>query len=269
MYERGALLAACRGDADMGALTRRHFLLTAASLSVACVGRGSVVPSPVGVDAKVRLPAVGQSWRYAKRDAVSGEMVDTEVDRVSAVGQSIEIESHSETTKDEPLTYPSWGASWLQKYWGHDRPSGPVPSEIQEPWGMVLVDPHWSELQIYEKPIPLWPTELRPGWSTTVFTHYKTAERQELLDWQLTMNAHGWESITVTAGHFTALRYHNQINFRFTNASERVAAQREENIWFAPDIGRWVARESWGTFYQDVGERFHESSYRWELLHWS
>jgi len=65
------------------------------------------------------------------------------------------------------------------------------------------------------------------------------------------------------------LRYANVINFRYTNVSERVAAQRLETIWLAPEIGRWVARESFGTFYQDVGERFHESSYRWELLDWT
>jgi hypothetical protein len=83
------------------------------------------------------------------------------------------------------------------------------------------------------------------------------------------MHAHRWESVSVPAGQFTVLRYANVINFRYTNVSERVAAQRLETIWLAPEIGRWVARESFGTFYQDVGERFHESSYRWELLDWT
>ena len=55
----------------------------------------------------------------------------------------------------------------------------------------------------------------------------------------------------------------------YPNVSERVAAQRKETIWFAPAIGRWVARESSGSFYQDVGTEFQESSYRWELLSWT
>jgi len=135
---------------------------------------------------------------------------------------------------------------------------------------MVLSDPHWAELQVYEKPIPLWPTELRPGWSVTVDTEYKTSESPDALPWQLTMHAHDWESITVPAGRFTALRYSNIIDFRFTNVSERVAGQRLETIWFAPEIGRWVVRESSGAFYQDVsGVQFQESNYRWELLDWT
>jgi hypothetical protein len=223
------------------------------------------VRSPMGADSNVRPPVVGQSWSYARRDLVTRDLIDTETDVVSALGQAIEIESHSETametgSADTGNIYPFWGGNWWHKYFGDERSPGPLPSEVQEPWGMVLVDPHWSELRVYESPIPLWPSQLRPGWSTTVYTQYKTPQSREALPWQLTMNAHRWESIRVPAGHFKALRFHNQINFRFTNASERVSAQREENMWFAPDLGRWVALESWGTFYQDVGERFHESS---------
>jgi hypothetical protein len=85
----------------------------------------------------------------------------------------------------------------------------------------------------------------------------------------LTMHAQLWESITVPAGQFTTLRYFNLIGFRYTNASERVAGQRKENIWFAPEIGRWVVRESVGTFREDLGVEVDESSYRWELLDWN
>jgi hypothetical protein len=252
----------------MAILTRRCFLLSGAALSVGCVGRGTVANAPLGA-ARVRQPAVDQSWRYARFDLVTGLPVDTQIDRVSVVGQSIEIESHSEATKGEPVTYPSWGTTWSQQYAVRDRPAGALPSEVQEPWGMVLVDPHWAQLQVYEKPIPLWPKELRPGWSTTVGTYYKIPDRDDTMPWQLTMDAHQWESITVPAGHFTALRFTNLINFRYTNIAGRNAAQRKENIWFAPEIGRWVVRESSGTFRQDVAEEFFESSYRCELLSWT
>jgi len=250
-------------------LTRRCFLLSTAAVSVGCVGRGTLANGPVGAATIVRPPAVGQSWRYARHDLVTGVAVDKEVDRVSAVGQTIEIESHSETIKGNPITYPSWGTPWLQKYLGHDGRAGPLPSEVQEPWGMIVVDPHWTQLQAFEKPIPLWPTQLRPGWSATVGTNYKIPDSTDALPWQLTMNAQRWELITVPAGHFTALRFTNLINLRYTNISGRVAGQRKENIWFAPEIGRWVARESWGTFYQDVGEPFNENGSRWELLNWT
>jgi hypothetical protein len=112
---------------------------------------------------------------------------------------------------------------------------------------------------------------LRP-WSATVYTPYETPQPQlpdERLPWQLTLHVKGWESLVVPAGRFNALRYHNLVYFRFADVSERVNAQRQENIWFVPEIGRWATRESWGSFYQDVGERFYEASYRWDLLHWS
>ena len=43
-------------------------------------------------------------------------------------------------------------------------------------------------------------------------------------------------------------------------------------LWFAPDVGRWAARESNGSYYLDdsvVDQPFLESSYRWELLGWT
>jgi hypothetical protein len=134
---------------------------------------------------------------------------------------------------------------------------------------MVVVDPHWTEMQSFEKAIPLWPSELRPGWSTAVRTYYKIPGGQEAMPWQLTMDAQRWESVTVPAGHFIALHYYNFINFRFSIFAERNAAQRIENIWFAPEIGRWVMRESVGTFREDLRTEVKESSYRWELLSWT
>ena len=250
--------------------SRRDFLLlSAAAVSAGCMARRAATEAPVGAAAKVRLPSTNQFWRYAKHDYFTGALVDTQIERVTAVGQAIEIDTRSETTTESPVKFPSWGAPWQHKYLGRDTHAGPVPNEIQEPWGMVLVDPHWTQLQAYEEPIPLWPSELRPGWSTTVGTYYKIPGSEETMPWQLTMHAQRWESITVPAGNFTALRFFNLINFRYTNVSERTAAQRIEHIWFAPEIGRWVLRETVGTFREDVGYEVKESSYRWELLEWS
>jgi hypothetical protein len=212
---------------------------------------------------------VGQSWRYAKHDYFTGFIVDTQIDRVSKIGESVEIESRSETSADKLITYPFWGQRWWQEYMGSDTNTARVPTEVQKPWGMIIVDPHWTDLQAFEKAIPLWPTQLRPGWSTTVSTRYMIPGSHETMPAQLTMSAQRWESITVPAGRFTALHYYNIIDLRFTNVSERTAALRQENIWFAPEIGRWVVRESRGIFREDVGTEVKESSYRWELLSWA
>lgn len=249
--------------------TRRDFLYLAAAASVSCVARGTDTPTPGGAAPVVRSPALGQSWRYAKHDYITGEVVDTQIDRVSKIGQSIEIESRSETAEDKPITYPSWGENWRQKYMPADaaRVGGPV--EIHSPWGKVVVDPHWSEMQSFEKAVPIWPSELRPGWSTVVNTYYKIPGSEEAMPWQLSMNARRWESVTVPAGRFMALRYFSFIDFRFSVFAERTAAQRIEHGWFAPEIGRWVRRESMGTFHEELHTEVKESSYRWELLSWT
>lgn len=249
--------------------TRREFILFAGALSSGCVAGGAKTSPLNGAPTVVRAPVVGQSWRYAKHDYFTGSIVDTQVDRVSKIGPSVEIESHFESSTDKLTTYPFWGEHWWQEFMGSGTNAARTPTEVQRPWGMIVVDPHWSELQAFEKAIPLWPAQFLPGWRTTVGTRYMIPHSDEKMPSQLTMSAQRWESITVPAGRFTALHYYNIIDFRFTNVSERTAALRQENIWFAPEIGRWVVRESRGIFREDVGSEVKESSYRWELLGWS
>jgi hypothetical protein len=220
----------------------------------------------------VRQPALGQSWRYSKRDFYTRSLVDNQIDSIAAVDHTIDIDSRSEANTDKKAAASSWGTGWLRKYVPHrDTSSGPLPSEIQDPWGRVLVDPHWSQVQVYETPIPLWPNQLAPGWRTHINTKYKTPSNDDGLPWDQTMRAHDWQMITVPAGQFRALRFTNLINFRSTDFS-RTDSQRQETVWFAPEVGRWVARESTGSYYIDdssVDTPYNESGYRWELLEWA
>jgi hypothetical protein len=84
------------------------------------------------------------------------------------------------------------------------------------------------------------------------------------------MSAHGWEKITVPAGDFIALRFQNLINFE-NNDPNIVNSIRRETIWFAPQIGRWVARESSGSFQVQgsISTVLLENSTKWELLSWA
>ncbi|MGO9934605.1 MAG: hypothetical protein ACLPV8_22705 [Steroidobacteraceae bacterium] len=249
-------------------MTRRSFLLSTVALSVGCAMRRPEVAGPAPTP---RSPAVQQSWRYAKRDYYTRALIDDQVDRVAAVGRTIDIDSSSEATKAGNSDHPGWGTAWLRKYIPRrEVPNGPLPSEIQDPWGSVLVDPHWSQVQVYETPIPLWPIRLLPGWKTHVNTKYKTPGNEIGLPWGQTMAAHDWEMISVPAGQFRALKFTNLINFRSTDFS-RTACQRQETVWFAPEVGRWVARESSGIYYIDdssVDTPYNEPGYRWELLEW-
>jgi hypothetical protein len=252
----------------MQKFTRRDFVWSVGALSAGYVTRSrSAVPS--NERKPVRAPAVGQSWRYAKRDYFTASLVDTQTDSVSRVDDSIVIESHFESTVGQAAKTPSWGERWTREHAGPGaEPSGST-VEVQKPWGMIIVDPHWSEPQVFEKALPLWPTELRPGWSATVNTKYMIPDSDETMPTQLTMTAQEWESVTVPAGQFTALRFYNIIDFRFPNASERTAALRQERVWFVPEIGRWAVRESRGNYREDMGTEVKEGSYRWELLSWT
>ena len=91
------------------------------------------------------------------------------------------------------------------------------------------------------------------------------------LPWEQTMHARDWEIIAVPAGQFRALRFSNMITFRSADFS-RADCQRQETVWIAPEVGRWVARESSGTYYIDdsaADTPYNESAYRWELLEWT
>ncbi|HSZ09511.1 MAG TPA: hypothetical protein VK794_13310 [Steroidobacteraceae bacterium] len=224
-------------------------------------GSGPTAGSPA-----VRAPAVGQSWRYSKRDIFTHTIVDDQIDRVAAVGRTIDIDSRSEASKNGKTE--KWGTAWLRKYIPRrELPEGPLPSEIQAPWGQVLVDPHWSQVQVYEAPIPLWPAQLTPGWKTHFNTKYKTPSNEDGLPWDQTMAAHEWQTISVAAGNFRALRFTNVISFKSADFS-RETSQRKETIWFAPEVGRWVARESTGTYYiedSSVDTPYDEPGFRWEL----
>lgn len=250
-------------------ITRRYFLLGSAAFPVACaINRGGSPPA----SQQVRQPNVGQSWRYAKSDLITSRVLDTQTDQVAAVGQTVDIDSRLVAAADKgPAHSSSWGTNWLRKHADAVTPETEVLSEIQDPWGKVLVDPHWSKVQVFETPILLWPAELRPGWSTNIKTKYRVAENGDAYPWEQTMKADSWETVTVPAGQFKALRFSNLINFRDSDFA-RTAAVRQETVWFAPEVGRWVARESKGTYYlvDSVSDQaFNENYYRWELLAWT
>lgn len=221
---------------------------------------------------KVREPVVGQTWRYSQHDLYTHALVANQLDRVTAIDRTVEIASSGEAAKDENGESSRWGTEFLRKYVGHrDKPAGALPSEFQGPWGMILVDPHWGQVQVYEIPIPLWPQQLRPGWQIHVSTKYKTPMNQAALPWEQTMKARAWEEITVPAGRFKTLKFTNLINFANGDVA-RTGSVRQETLWFAPEVGRWVARESRGSYYADdsaVDQPYNENGFRWELLEWS
>ncbi len=256
----------------MAQVTRRFFLLSSAALSAGCAVGRPADDGTVQASQKVRQPAAGQTWRYAKHNLYTRRVVDEQLDRVATVNGSVKIDSSYKSAAKERPAPTGWGSELLRKYVVQpETPSGELPSEIQDPWGMVVLDPHWGQVQVYEMPIPLWPAQLEPGWQTHFSTRYKTPADQDSLPWDQTMRAQAWETVSVPAGQFKALRFTNEIKFTHPDFS-RTDSVRQETLWFAPEVGRWVARESQGSYYladSTIVQPYNENGFRWELLAWS
>ena len=227
-------------------LSRRAFITSAALAPVACgmplsYENGTPVPQPSPLPS-VRLPQVGQEWTYVKRDVFNGKTLGVLTERVAKVGSAIVIERSL--------------ADGAQ-----------LPSEIQSAWGMVTTDPQWPRLLHFNPALPLWPQELSASWNKQVSTKYKLAGYPDTsYGWLLYMSAHGWEQVNVPAGSFLTLRYQNLINYE-SDDDNKVNCIRKETIWFAPSIGRWVARESSGSYMiqGQLGMPNLEDSLQWQL----
>jgi hypothetical protein len=150
--------------------------------------------------------------------------------------------------------------------------AGPLPDEIQSPWGFVVQDPHWNPTQIFSKPIPLWPTKLQVGWSEFFSTQYQVpAYPFGSYYWGLSMNALQWERIKTPAGQFLVLQVHNEIPNFISNDVFRVGNIRQEDLWISPDVGRWVIRRGYGRYITpgDYWENAYWEDYlEWQLIAW-
>ena len=227
-------------------LSRRTFIVSAALAPVACgvplgYERGTPVAQPNPVP-QVRAPQVGQEWTYIKRNVFNGKNLGLVTERVASVGSTIVIQRSDDS-----------GAQ--------------LPNEIQGPWGMVQIDPEWPKLISFNPAIPLWPQELTATWNKQFNTKYSIGGYPDgKYGWQEYMSAHGWENISVPAGQFIALKFQTLINYESEDANKTDCIHKEV-IWFAPQIGRWVAREVSGSYriQGQLGVQLTEASYQWQL----
>ena len=227
-------------------LSRRTFITSVALTPVACgiplgYQRGTPVAQPQPTPL-VRAPQVGQEWTYIQRNVFDGKTLGLITDRVASIGSTIVIERN-------------------------DEGMGRLSNEVQGPWGTVITDPHWARTITFNPPIALWPQEMAASWSKQFITKYSLAGYpNSSYVWQEYMSAHGWEQVTVPAGTYLTLRYQNLINYESDDAN-KVNCIRKETLWFAPSIGRWVARECSGSYMiqGELGAPTNEDSYQWQL----
>ena len=78
------------------------------------------------------------------------------------------------------------------------------------------------------------------------------------------------ERVTVGAGTFDTLRIDKIIRLNHQDSS-RAQYLRRDSLWLAPELGRWVARETNGEYW--VANRkpalYREDHLRWELESWA
>ena len=232
-------------------LLRAAFLLIASLLLSACI---SSQPYPSGVPATqpipapiTRAPKIGQEWVYNVRNVFNQELVDVVTERVVSVGEQVRIQRS--------------GAK-----------AGPLPDEIQSPWGYVLQDAHWNPPQKFIKPMPLWPEQLTSGFNQFYKTQYQVLGYPDgNYYWGMSMQAGQWELIQVPAGQFLTLKYHDEMPYFESNDVFRVSNIRDEDVWFSPEIGRWVIRRGTGRYIANGvawANAYWEDYLQWELVSW-
>ncbi len=233
-------------------LMHKLFLLILPLALAACI---PAQPYPTGVGLnepvnppQVRPPKVGQQWVYNVRNVFNQEIVDVVTETVVSVGSRIVIARQ-----------------------GAKR--GHLPDEIQEPWGYILQDPHWSPPQKFLRPMPLWPEQLVSGWSGFYRNRYQVVGYPDNdFYWGLNINAIRWERVKVPAGEFNTLLYRNEMPFFTSDDFSRVANIRSEDVWLSPEIGRWVIRRSFGQYLwagmSGWGDALMEDYLEWELVSW-
>jgi hypothetical protein len=221
-------------------------LFLAACISSQPYPRGIVEAQPLPTPV-VRPPKVGQEWVYQVRNVFNQEVVDVIAEKVVSVGDQIRI-----------------SRSGVK--------AGQLPDEIQSPWGYVIQDPHWSPPQKFDPAVPLWPTQLNAQASGFYRSRYQVLGYPDSsYYWGLSINSSQWERVSVTAGQFLTLKFNNKIPYFQSQDVFRVSNYREEDIWLAPEVGRWVIRRSTGRYITPGvywANAYWEDYLEWELISW-
>jgi len=230
---------------------RRKIALSLLALPAGCAIRplaavhGQPSPAPSAAP-PVRAPAPGQSWTYRQLNFFNSLLVDEVRESVASVGEEIVIARRG---VHQPL----------------------LPDEIQGPWGRLLRDPVWDAPQNYEQALALWPPGLETGQPLVRHTHYRLDQGSVRYAVSLHTVARGWETVSVPAGEFRCLRVERTLRQQHQDFS-RLYTLRNDTFWLAPEVGRWVLRETRGEFRgagRGPASLGLEDRFRWELTDWT
>lgn len=232
-------------------LTRRKLSLALLALPAGCAYQplaglrteAAAAPAqPVGL----RPPAAGQRWTYRKYNGYNSALLATETHDVTDLEPRVRVRIRSDAGATEQ-------------------------EELHQPWGQVLREFARDDVLNYEQAMPLWPADLGPGHRSAHSTHYRI-DNDSFCYWisQHTTVA-GWERVTLANGPQLALRIEKLTRLQHRDIT-RTETIRRDTLWLAPEIGRWVARETTGDYRLSTGRGFswqREDWHRWELVSWA
>jgi len=190
----------------------------------------------------VRPPAVGQTWTYSKFNCYNSQLLDTVKDEVVSVQGNIRLTRHSKNFST-------------------------LADEIHSEWGRVKQESYWDLTQNYEKSLPLWSSDLREG-NRESFETYFFSDNSSFRYWLSgIIRFVGWEKVKLPIGTFETMHFEKLIRLS-QNDSLRSETIRRDSTWIAPDIGRWVVRETSGEYRVPSGKfgsNRREDHFRWQL----
>jgi len=217
---------------------RRRLLVGAGALSALGLS-GCASPA---ADARPPAPQpqvrVGDQWRYAQVNRYNGLGLGETTMRVVAVTPLLRV------------AVSGWGAP----------PEG-TEETYAGPWN-VLQEPTYDVLQRFDTPQPLLPERLQPGAKVRYAGRYRVPGSNESFEWYAWADAIRWEQTSVPAGQFDTIRIERRISFRHSDLWH-VRSERQETIWYAPVVNRWVRREWTGNYLRYGMERYFRLREDW------
>jgi hypothetical protein len=229
--------------------SRRIFLLQALSVPLCACSIQPLKPVQTQQSSKPSnlknfTPQLGSTWQYIKINQYNSEPVELiEEKLVSVDNQRFEIARQGQKSTQSRI-------------------------EVQQPWGMVKSDSDWDFDQTYDQEIPIYLDLNQENLSRNLHTQYQVGSSSYLLSISVYIRQYGWEIVKTQVGTFNALRIEKSIRFQH-NDSTRIECSRIDRYWYAPEVGRWVIRETNGSYFYVSGRRrtdAREDFWRFELV---
>ena len=235
--------AAARGGAAPPDAGRRWLLASGAALVAGCASVPAEPPPSAPVPAP--SPKLGQRWRYAEINLYNRSTI------AEVVAEVVEVSPRLRVSLTE--------AGGLRR----------ADEIYYQPWA-VLQEPSYDVVQSFESPMPVVPQRLEAGARETYSSRYRAEGASRRLWWTMSVHAVRWERLRVPAGEFVCLRVERQIAFEHFDGF-RHNCERQETVWYSPQVQRWVRREWTGRYLLPGGRlvsNVREDWVRRDLLDW-